>query len=812
MPLLSRQFVLLALITVASLSPVGLKLRAAEGDDQATGSTVAQRAGIDFFESRIRPVLVQHCYECHAADAKKIAGGLQLDTRTGIRAGGDSGPAVVPGDLEESLILGAMRHETFEMPPDNRLSDDIIADFTTWIEMGAPDPREGATEVVRPGIDIQQGRKFWSFQPIELPEPPEVAESEWADSAIDLFILAKQQEAGIQPVADVGRAALLRRVSYALTGLPPSAEELESFLADPRPVRELLAERIDVMLASPHFGERWGRHWLDIVRFAESSGGGRSLMFKEAWRFRDYVVDSFNKDKPVNQLIREHIAGDLLPYDSIEQQTEQLIGTGFLALGPTNYEQQDKTLLRMDVIDEQIDTTGRAFLGMTLNCARCHDHKFDPIPTKDYYALAGIFGSTEVLTFANVSGFILRPLPAPPAEQAKVDELKQQLKEAQQGWTEADLKRREALRNEAPREEAVRYHNQREEFAKQEKEIQQQLDALVEFTMSVNEVDQPADGHLHIRGSAHNHGPLVERGFLSVIENAEAYKTRITDRQSGRLELADWIVNEENPLTPRVYVNRVWRHLLGEGLVRTPDNFGQTGERPSHPELLDYLAARFMRKGWSTKQLIREIMLSHVYRLSTDIDPHAQKVDSQNRLWWRASQRRLDGEALRDTILCISGELDLTPGGYTIRKFSTYDYGYEFNTVRRSVYVPVFRNAMLDLFEVFDVANPNLVVGRRSSSTLPTQSLFLMNSPFMREQSIKTARRILAQELESDEARLDWIYLRTVGRPPTEQERQLTLSYLSSFSGSDAELDDEVEKWTSVCHALFSCVDFLYLD
>ncbi|MEZ6044388.1 MAG: DUF1553 domain-containing protein [Planctomycetaceae bacterium] len=419
-------------------------------------------------------------------------------------------------------------------------------------------------------------------------------------------------------------------------------------------------------------------------------------------------------------MIREHLAGDLLPHRTDKELTEHVVATGFLVLGATNYEQQDKTLLRMDVIDEQIDTMGRAFLGMTLNCARCHDHKFDPIPTNDYYALAGIFGSTNTLTYGNVSGWVTKELPLEPEIERDLQQMRKRLDEA--------MPELEAVRKQIS---AASSDKDKQAHAPQEKELKTEVIALrekiarlVEEAMSVSEIEKPQDGHLHIRGSAHNVGPEVKRGFLSVVPSSAEFAQQIDNEQSGRLQLANWVVDEQNPLTARVYVNRVWQHLLGEGLVRTPDNFGKTGEQPSHPELLDYLAIRFIEEGWSTKQLIREIMLTRVYRLSTTYNAKAAHVDSDNRLLWRAHKRRLDAESIRDTILYLSGQLDLTAGGFTIRKLAEYDYGYEFDTVRRSVYVPVFRNAMLDLFEVFDVANPNLVVGRRTASTLPTQSLF----------------------------------------------------------------------------------------
>ena len=385
----------------------------------------ADDAKLEFFEKNIRPVLVEHCYNCHAADAEEVRGGLLVDSAKGLLAGGDSGESIVPGKPEESLLLEALRHESYEMPPDQKLPDRVIANFEKWIADGAVDPRTGGTTIERQTIDLAEGRTFWSFQPIRLPDlPPTTDLSDQSDSSdpssaahawprtiIDRFIAAKHAEHGLRPAPDAPANIIARRLYFGLIGLPPTSDQLQTFEADYHEDADRAVETlVDELLASRHFGERWGRHWLDVTRFAESSGGGRSLMFTDAWRFRDYVIESFNEDKPFDQLIREHIAGDLLPHDSPEQFDEQVTGVGYLTLGPTNYELQDKQLLRMEIVDEQIDTVGRTFLGLTLGCARCHDHKFDPIPTADYYALAGIFRSTKTMTPGNVAGYVTTSL------------------------------------------------------------------------------------------------------------------------------------------------------------------------------------------------------------------------------------------------------------------------------------------------------------------------------------------------------------------------------------------------------------------
>ncbi len=851
-------------------------------------------ADMEFFENQVRPLLVENCLECHGDQTEKIRGGLRLTSRAEAIKGGDSGPAIVPGKPDESLLIEAIHYESFEMPPTGKLSDDQIGVLTKWIELGAPDPRANSGPTNSGPVDIEEGRKFWAFQALQKVSPPDTQNADWPRSTIDRFILARLAKNKLEPAADTNRETLLRRVYFALIGLPPSEKTVEDFVASSNSLEQDLEDLVDELLASSHFGERWGRHWLDVARFAESSGGGRSLMFPEAWRYRDYVIDSFNKDKRFDQFTKEQIAGDLLPYESQDQRSEFIVATGFLALGPTNYEQQDKELLRMEVIDEQVDTIGRSFMALTLGCARCHDHKFDPIPTQDYYALAGIFQSTKSLVDGNVSSYVQRSL-ATDAETAAEQKYKQQVAKltkelsvatkrmnaiggavvtngrtrrlAVKGlpgivlddsqaeltgqWkkstyvpsyvgenyihddgqtkgknqavfspslvtggqyevrmsyspggnrasnvpvtinhqdgraervvnqsqdppidgifislgtyrfeannlasvtistddtdgvvivdavqfilqddennTEAKTDPQPVAQNQPDAMPAIESFESDELRAAKQKvnELNLQLKLLkqdaprpIAKAMSVDEEANPRDGHIHIRGSVRNLGDVVPRGFVSVICN-EADNVEIPTDASGRLELARWIANSEHPLTARVYVNRVWRHLFGKGLVATTDNFGKMGQRPSHPELLDYLASKFIEDGWSTKKLIREIILSRVFRMSTTAEATSAAVDPENRLLWRANRRRVDAEVLRDSMLAISGQLDLTTGGLTIRKIEQYDLGYKFDSVRRSVYVPAFRNTMLDLFEVFDIANPNLVVGNRNTSTLP---------------------------------------------------------------------------------------------
>lgn len=912
--------------------------------------------GIEFFESKIRPVLIKHCYECHASDAKSIRGGLLLDTRAGTLKGGDSGAVLVPGKPEESLLLESLRFESFEMPPSGKLSPEIIADFETWIKMGAPDPRAGESKVIKKSIDIEKGKQFWAFKPIRKQKVPQVNSPGWNHSDIDRFIRAAQEDRKLAASPTADRTTLVRRLYYDLIGLPPTPAQIDQFLNDKS--RDAVARLVDELLASPHFGERWGRYWLDVARYSQSTGGGRSLLYKSAWRYRNYVIDTFNRDKPFDKFILEQIAGDLLESKDYLQKRDQLFGTAFLVLGPTNYEQQDKEQLRMDLIDEQIQTVGRAFLAMTLGCARCHDHKFDPIPTTDYYALAGIFRSTKVLTPGNVSGWTKRPLPLPPEREQELIEHNKLLAKltAQQKTRQNELKQLESKLNAItlddssatlvgnwqqstffkdyigkgyihdqhkakgtkkvkfrPRKlksgrydvqlaynsdksrasrvpvtiktskgEHIVYVNQRikptdgsfsslgkfefsgakdeevivsnegtdgyvivdairfisapvdksvesqtqlsidqfkqtqlkiRETKKLLKTLKSEIEAKRKSApqkapeiMSVYEDENRGDYHVLIRGDVHNLGKKVPRGFVSV---AQLHDPVIPADVSGRLELAKWIASPQNPLTARVFVNRIWHHLLGSGLVRTVDNFGIRGETPSHPELLDHLALKLMKNGWSTKSLIREIVLSKTYQLSSQSTATQRAADPDNRFLTHQNLRRLDAEAIRDTILFVSGKLDLSQHDQTIKPDTTSEYGYQFQNPYRSVYIPVFRNRLHDLMAVFDFPDPNLSVGRRNTSTLSTQALYLMNNPFVLEQSRHIAERLLKQFPHDQSARIDSLFRITLGRTPNQTEKTQAEHFFSQ-SQTTAERS-QTELWTTFCQTIIACIDFRYI-
>ena len=772
--------------------------------------------GLEFFETKIRPVLAKNCYACHSSAVKTPMGGLFLDTRTGMQKGGNSGPAIVPGKPEESLFIHAIRHEGRKMPPSGKLSDSAIADFEKWVAMGAPDPRDGLATDWKPStIDIEKGRKYWAFQTPRKPAAPKVKNGKWASQPIDRFLLAQMEKKKLTPVADADRATWLRRVTFDLTGLPPTPDEVDAFTRDRS--RDAYAKVVDRLLASERFGERWGRHWLDVARYAESVGRGRNYAFPYAWRYRDYVIDALNKDKPYDQFVKEQIAGDLLPAASEKQHNEQLIATGFLALGSHDLIEINPAVFRMDVVDEQVNATSRAFMALTVGCARCHDHKFDPIPTTDYYAMAGIFRSTEMLSGLqrrprdNISYFnvgLLAKMSYGP-EDAKPEFLKdpEELKK----WESLHAELRTMLQN--PRQFLQQNNLPNRKAAKkglpaaapggvlpapaaQQKLRQASARILLELdrfplppdlVMAVRE-GNAADCEVHVRGDVQTLGPAVPRGVVQVASKP-GEKVEIGKSESGRLQLAEWLARRDHPLTARVAVNRIWQHLFGRGLVATVDNFGNMGEKPSNQELLDYLAVRFMDQGWSVKKIIREIALSHAYRLSTAYSARNAKADPDNLLLWRMNRRRLEVEAIRDSLLMVSGRIDLhRPADSPVLRFKRgIDIGrgrgsvpedYAVKSYTRSVYVPVVRNYIPSMFEVFDFPEPSETKGRREVTTVPTQALFLMNSAFVLEQSKSAAERLLAAGASSDEERVARAYRETLGRAPNAAELKWSLEFV----------------------------------
>ena len=812
------------------------------------------------------------------------------------------------------------------------------------------------------GIDIEAGRKHWAYHPLKAPAIPKIRNTAWPSNDIDCFILARLEATGLSPGADAEKIILVRRLYFDLIGLPPTPEEITRFVDDPSP--KAYENLVDSLMASPRFGERWGRHWLDVARYAESMSL-RGRLLKHAWRYRDYVIDAFNDDLPYDQFLRQQLAGDLLKATSVDAQRRNLIAMTYLMMGDALLENQDKSQLDMDYVDEQLDAIGKGMLAQTIACARCHDHKFDPIPTRDYYAMAGILKNVQWLKHGNVSNFMEKPLPISEETKrgleihdASVARLKSEINTLKPKVTGKGLPPVQAKDlpgivvdntdakatgrwakssgvpnhvgseylysntsgskvvypvkfpkggkyvvrisgaqhpNRAPKALVTVLHNggsksfrldQRKspgafnkagsdgyfqslgfyEFpsgqwdaveistkgggglvvadavqflpvdndgkvtipqsSQQGKELspaeQKELKARMaklttdlsalqkrkpapEMVNSAVEKKKPTDMKIHVRGNIYQLGAIAPRGVLQVANYGPVPK--MPTNASGRLELADWVTDPANPLTARVMANRVWQWLIGEGLVRTVDNFGTRGESPSHPELLDHLAVQFVQQGWSVKKLIRAIALSKTYRLSSARGE--QPEDPENRLLAHMNHRRLDAEALRDTMLSVGGTLKLEMGGATFPASLKTDVGFQFEAPRRSVYVPVFRSSLPELFEVFDFANSSLVTGRRTLSTVAPQALFMMNHPFVRTQAKLAAERLLGDSQPKEEDRIDHAYLRILGRHATVAEIALSQKFLKSVI--DTTEKGQSEAWTQMVQSLFSTIDFRYV-
>ncbi|MCC7373394.1 MAG: PSD1 domain-containing protein [Verrucomicrobiales bacterium] len=766
---------------------------------------------LEFFEKKIRPVLVDHCYSCHSADTKP-AGGLRVDDRNGLLNGGDAGPAVVPGEPEKGTLLQRIRSDDPKrrMPKEGELlTESQTADLEAWIKDGAvwpPEKLPASLTRVRPDY-AELKTNHWAWQPLKDPAVPSNGSSKWPWTSVDRFILAKLAEKQLKPVADAEPVTLLRRVTYDLTGLPPTPEDIRAFKKDSS--RKAFAKMVDRLLDSPAYSERWGRYWLDIARYGESTGPSRNIPYPHAWKYRDYVLDAVGKDVPYDRFIQEQIAGDLLPAANAEERDRLLTATGFLALGVKDVNQRFKTRFVMDNVDEQIDVVTRATLGVTVSCARCHDHKFDPIPISEYYSLAGIFTSTENaagvrnkmggggLDYYDPDMLVkLDTSKVPPPPQDKVDALKAKVEEAKKAW-DAIRGTPEGLAlgtNGLPKQRPFRV-----EYEKLRGELLALTDPVNRgyAVHGVREGKAIGDAEIRIRGEAERLGPVVPRGFLSLFEVPGAPK--INPAQSGRLELAQWLTHPANPLTPRVAVNRVWQNLFGEGLVNTTDNFGVKGDRPTNPELLDHLANEFIRGGWSTKKLIRTLVLSHAYQLGFDVPEGYREVDPANRLVWRHSPRRLSAEEIRDAVLASAGTLQPKPTGGSVARalpmIEMGDTGEEAKRMRakadeslfRSVYLPLLRGVTPRSLEPFDPVDQTLVSARREATTVPTQALYLLNSPFVRQQSLNLADRILAEKRRSDERRLEKIYQLTLGRNPNKLEVQRARKYLAEYQTAFAD-------------------------
>ena len=749
-----------------------------------------------FFEKKIRPVLVEHCYECHSADSEEVGGKLLLDTRDGVISGGESGPAIVAGKPDSSPIIQALRYAGIEMPPEQPLPETVINDFVKWVKLGAPDPR--VRPVVtrtpdagsKPAKPAEEKPPLWSLQPRSTPTIPDVRDKDWPRDFLDSFVLARIEAAGIKPTHDADPRTLIRRLYVDLLGLPPSMDDVENFTEAHRADREKAVRTlVDDLLARPQFGERWGRHWLDVARYGESNGNdglGRNPTFPHAWRYRDYVIDAFNKDVPYDHFLTEQIAGDLLPSDSPAQRDQHLIATGFLAMASKPAKAMN-TNFDMDIVADQIEVVGTGIMGISVACARCHDHKFDPIPTRDYYALAGIFTSTETmwgiaanekLTASPTDLHVLKAAPKvlPP-----------------EGFVETVL----VLESNTGIPKAI---------------PKPKWPVGTPLAIGVRDKAKPADCKINIKGDAKKLGEAVPRGFVAACETDSSETLKIDTKQSGRVQLAEWLTKSDHPLTARVMVNRIWLHLFGQGIVRTPDDFGVYGERPTHPQLLDHLANRFVEDGWSIKRLIRSIVRSRTYQLSSATEEADAKADDENLLLARHSRRRLDAESLRDSMLAVSGQLNLEPGEGSIIRHRDILVNLAGSlhepSNHRSVYLCYLRSSMPPELAAFDLPDFTAVTGQRDVSTIPGQALHLFNNPFVVKQAEHFAQSIMKDSAD-DRDRIRAAFRRALNRDPSHNEIDQAIELLRS---TKTELKSDNKAWNSLCQALLATNEFRYID
>jgi mono/diheme cytochrome c family protein len=958
---------------LALLSGVAVSVRADESTRPTANAAKSAVGEFEFFEKSIRPLLVDHCYECHSAG--EVNGGLALDTRDALLKGGDSGPAIVAGDPNKSLLIEAVRYKNpdLQMPPKNRLTPAEIEALEKWVSLGAPDPRRAADVnnenakadlgTAPTGMSIEAGREFWSFKPVANPAVPVVSKADWVRTPIDAFILAKLETEGLQPAPPADLQTLIRRVTFDLTGLPPTPQEIEEFVRacspntnnsksdasagdaiDPLHAQdEAYAALIERLLASPDYGVRWGRHWLDVARYADSNGLDENLAFGNAWRYRDYVVDAFQRDKPFDQFLIEQLAGDLVPWANRETKT----ATGFLSLGAKVLAEPDREKLVMDTIDEQIDTTGKAFLGMTLGCVRCHDHKFDPIKQSDYYALAGIFKSTKTFDLAKsktIKAWHEHSFASPEEleQLKKVDaEIAEKKKAATTFKNDAIAKIRTQAREKAadylaaaagfdpsmPLTQVERlakplglhprilhycrlhltYHSDDEVFAKwhelaaagdiegierhyrplfeaaesawsaalkanpkakklDDAQLEPVRAALYdtagflavppqpEFAFDASTLEKyyelakaarvlesgaPDESSamgvsddavlttvpIHIRGSHRNLGRPVERGFPEVMQTSTV-RPILRTNQSGRLELAQWLTSTQHPLTARVYVNRIWRWHFGAGIVASTENFGRIGDRPTHPELLDWLARNFIENGSSTKHLHRLILKSSAYRMASRHadESQAAAIDPENKLLWKFRVQRLEAEQIRDSVLAVSNRLDTSIGGKAVplrnRQFvfdhTSIDHT-KYDSLRRSLYLPVIRNNLYSLFEQFDFPDPTMPTGNRNATVVAPQALLVMNAELIMDSADEMARLLL--ELKTDDpGRIAAAYERAFGRSPTTAESRRALAFVDevtsdgrSWQSAEQMYSQRRRAWSLMCQSLFASNEFVYV-
>ncbi len=834
---------------------------AAEETKPAAKSAPPTARQLEFFESKVRPILVERCQKCH--DAEKHKGGLRLDSGVAILAGGDSGPALVPGNPKESLLIQAIKYESLEMPPTGKLADREIETLTEWVRIGAPWPAEEGGPAVRKGdFEItDDDRKHWAFVPIVRPAVPAIPQPELAANPIDHFIQARLHDKGLTPNPTADKRTLIRRLYFDLIGLPPTAEEIDDFVADDSPLA--YEQLVDRLLASPHYGERWGRHWLDLVRYAQTNGYERDDEKPEAWRFRDYVIRSFNADKPYSRFIQEQLAGDEL--DDVTR--DAITATGYYHFGIWDDEPDDRRQAEFDELDDMLKTTGTTFLGLSLGCARCHDHKFDPIGQEDYYRLLGfirnieLYGTPKSETHygPNENG-IFTPIPTrdelaawkrrEQELQSRLGELKNQVAALEKQLDASTPEKKKRLEDEMKRCNEELAHPP---FAR---------------VLSVREPQKGTkETHVLIRGSAATPGKQVAAGVPTIFGGKELVEPAAIDyahngdfrgmlselgvsRTPGlRRKLAEWVSGADNPLVARVFVNRVWQHHFGRGIVRSSDNFGRSGDRPTHPHLLDWLAREFIDSGFQVKRLQRLIVMSNAYRMSSTAgNPAALAADTANELFWRQNLRRLDAEAIRDAMLTASGKLNTTMEGRGIfpalsqevlatqsRPGNGWGKSSDAERGRRSVYVYVKRTLMVPMLEAFDATSTADSVGVRPVTTVAPQALILLNSEFTYEQSAAMAERVTKAAGTNDADLVAWAFRFALGRTPTVHEAQVAADLLArqqdlfrtpganakpedsnkqkeSTGATDENIDPKRKALRSLCLVLLNLNEFVYVD
>jgi hypothetical protein len=817
-------------------------------------------AGLEVFEKHVRPVLIDRCYKCHSeTEGSKVKGGLRLDTREGLLRGGDSGKVIVPGEPARSLLITAVGYhdQTIQMPPKEPLSREQVAYFEQWVKLGAPDPRTDRALAAPPEVadkgayDWQQAKKFWSFAPVKEHAVPAVKNQSWALTDIDRFVLAAMEAKGLRPVKVADRRTLIRRVTFDLTGLPPTPQEVEAFVRDESP--SAWATVVERLLASPAYGEKWGRHWLDVARYADTSGCNSDYPVPSAYKYRNYVINSFNADKPYDRFLAEQLAGDLMPAASEQQREEQVVATGYLANARRFGSRNSEFHL---TIEDTIDNVGKAMLGLSVSCARCHDHKYDPVPQSDYYALYGIFSSTKYAfpgteIYRHTKDFALFGTREQVAKASKweqdmaalddkAEELTQEIKKYQ-----AAIKLRDKLlKSEHPNDhlmaramdtarrlETVAFGKRNYEEVKADiDEVKSKVLRLennapeIEKAYAVSDKPRPADARIHKKGEPKTTGAVVRRGFLTVLGGQklpEGYSG------SGRLELAKWVTDPNNPLTARVMVNRIWQGHFGKGIVQSANDFGARGKRPTHPELLDYLARRFVESGWSVKAMHRLILMSRVYQLASVEDGSNARMDPAIDHLWRFNPRRLSAEEVRDAMLLVSGALDPGEGPgkggehpfpeekewkYTQHKqfFAVYE------TDRRSVYMMQQRLRKHPFMEVFDGADTNASTAERAISITPLQALFVMNNPLAHRLADEFAVRV-GMAMTDDAERVQYAHRLAFGRAATDEEVQAAREYLAECRAKLKEAGVPWEKQgraalASYARMLMASNEFFFID